>query len=73
MTDQVDLLRKGAHYAEYPTPLTCPKCGAPMVRVRPKYGLPYWGCSSWPFCSGSIEPSSETPVPDTDHAEEAEP
>lgn len=32
----------------------CPKCGAVMVR-RDKVETPFWGCSTYPRCRGTIE------------------
>lgn len=32
---------------------TCPKCGAPMVQRRGRYG-PFYGCSRYPECDGIV-------------------
>jgi ssDNA-binding Zn-finger/Zn-ribbon topoisomerase 1 len=36
----------------------CPDCGARMVLKRPRLGQrwqPFWGCNTWPDCSGTRE------------------
>lgn len=32
----------------------CPKCGAPMVIRRSKYGKLFYGCSKYPSCTGIV-------------------
>lgn len=34
------------------TEITCPQCGAPMIRRKGKYGE-FYGCSSFPGCRGT--------------------
>jgi HJR/Mrr/RecB family endonuclease len=38
----------------YPDKKRCPKCGAVMV-LRDKVETPFWGCSTYPRCRGTIE------------------
>lgn len=33
---------------------TCPKCGAPMVIRRSKFGKLFYGCSKYPKCNGIV-------------------
>lgn len=37
-----------------PDKKSCPKCGAAMV-LREKVETPFWGCSTYPRCRGTIE------------------
>lgn len=32
----------------------CPKCGAPMILRRSKYGKAFYGCSKYPKCNGIV-------------------
>ena len=32
----------------------CPKCGAPMVARRSRFGKMFWGCSKYPKCNGLV-------------------
>lgn len=40
----------------------CPKCGQPMflriARKGPKAGQPFWGCSGYPNCRGTLQTNS---------------
>ena len=40
----------------------CPVCGQPMIlrtaRKGPKTGQPFWGCSGYPDCKGTLAVSS---------------
>jgi ssDNA-binding Zn-finger/Zn-ribbon topoisomerase 1 len=36
------------------TPKTCPKCGAPMVVRRSRFGKLFYGCSKYPKCNGIV-------------------
>lgn len=42
----------------------CPKCGAPMV-LRKSYRGPFYGCSTYPECRGSVSiaPVEESNTP----------
>lgn len=44
------------HFPELTNPDSkrCPKCGAVMV-LRDKVATPFWGCSTYPRCRGTIE------------------
>ena len=44
------------HFSELTNPDSkrCPKCGAVMV-LRDKVETPFWGCSTFPLCRGTIE------------------
>ena len=35
-------------------PKTCPKCGAPMIVRRSRFGKLFYGCSKYPKCNGII-------------------
>jgi restriction system protein len=45
-----------AHFPELTNPDSkrCPKCGAAMV-LRVKVETPFWGCSTYPRCRGTVE------------------
>jgi four helix bundle suffix protein len=42
---------------------TCPNCGQPMVlrtaRKGPKAGQPFWGCSGYPDCRGTLPAAAQ--------------
>jgi restriction system protein len=48
----------------------CPVCGQPMIlrtaRKGPKTGQPFWGCSGYPDCKGTlaVSPSAKSDAPD---------
>lgn len=46
----------GTHFPELTNPDSkrCPKCGSAMV-LRDKVETPFWGCSTFPRCRGTIE------------------
>ena len=33
---------------------TCPKCGAPMIMRRSRFGKLFYGCSNYPKCNGIV-------------------
>lgn len=44
-------IKAGIPTADAPT---CPKCGAPMVARRSRFGKMFWGCSKYPKCNGLV-------------------
>jgi len=35
--------------------LHCPQCDAPVVERKGWRGIPFWGCSRYPKCKGSLQ------------------
>lgn len=45
----------------------CPRCGKPMIRRTarqgPRAGQPFWGCSTYPDCTGTRQIAADKPAP----------
>lgn len=65
-------VREAAGASETPQPPHCPRCGKVMVRRvagrGPHKGQPFWGCSGYPDCAGSLPADQGGPANNPDES-----